>query len=181
MDKNHTSRWRLLDAVMFVMEQIALSSHIREHINVIRVDMESADKDTFDFLIKKLSDQEQLLQDSLEIRRKMMDEIHIAFKWDHEQRCSLKHAIGAYWYATEVLVAGNFDNGVMKYIQQKSYEQMVAILSLFVGEELVKCSRCLLDSINDKQTPIKGPDEKVLSKKVNNNLRKDGKRKSSSV
>ena len=67
---------------MFVMEQIALSSHIREHINIINVELDSEEHthEEFQILIKKLNDYNELLDSCLSMRRMMMEEIHNEFK-----------------------------------------------------------------------------------------------------
>jgi hypothetical protein len=62
----------------------------------------------------------------------------------------LKHAIGMYEYATEVLYATN--SAKAEVMQQDAYEIMVGTLSQFCGiDELIICSRCLDDALASRK------------------------------
>ena len=139
-----TSRWRLLDSINLICEEIALASHCQELINTYRIDIESAsDSETIKSLSDKIEDQEYILEQSIKIRRDVMSNVYDTYKWDHNLRCEVKHSIWAYQYATECLYA-NQDDWKRKYIQQLCYEKMIWILSKFCGvDEFITCSRCL--------------------------------------
>lgn len=157
----HTSRWRVIDAVNFIQEQIALASHCQELIHyydneIANLDAESHDMDPAspNNPILKRWVQEDLLASINIQRRSMMKMIEESFQWNHLHRCQLKHAIASYQFATEVLYAqseGKIWYPTFEFIQKKAYENMIGVLSLFTNqEEFVTCGRCLDDMLSSK-------------------------------
>lgn len=141
MDK--TSRWRLMDAVNLICEEIAFASHCQELINAYHIDLQWWDET----VIEKMIQQKDLLMISVDNRRNTMKYIYDKFQWDHHSWCSLKHAIGAYQYTTECLYA-NPDDGFWLAMQQSNYQKMVWVLSIFCWvDEFITCSRCLEDKL----------------------------------
>lgn len=151
-DTSQTSRGWLIDAVNLICEQIALASHCQELINTYTNEMGNEDDEvSIQALVSKIQLQEQILKTSLSIRREVMSRIYQTHPWDHNNWCSLKHAIGAYWYATECMYA-NPDDVIWQQFQQKCYGNMVGVLWLFCGlDELILCSRCLEDELAGKK------------------------------
>lgn len=136
-----TSRWRLIDAVNLIAEEIAFASHCQELINNAQQEWDT----------KTIDHQRDLLQNSINNRRKIMWMIKEKYK-DHNKNlwCSLKHAIWAYQFATECLYADQ-DNEHRREIQQNCFDQMVKTLTLFCWiDEIVTCSRCLEDMLITK-------------------------------
>lgn len=157
MDK--TSRGWLIDAVNLICEEIALVSHCQELINSYKFDMENAESwEEITKIMRKLEDQEDIMHSAINTRRSVMSVIYEEYKWDHNMRCSLKHAIWAYQFATECLYA-NPNSWTLKNLQQKCYEDMISILSLFCWiDEMVTCSRCLQDELDANKNKVKQVD-----------------------
>jgi len=145
-----TSRWRLLDAVNLMAENIALASHYQELLNVYRFDVDNAaDELQILELNTKIENINTLLSSCIKIRRDIMSEIDRQFQWDKQIWCAFKHSVWSYQYATECLYA-NQESLFRKDMQQKCYEDMVSVLWLFCGlKELIACSRCLEDQLLD--------------------------------
>lgn len=151
MDKKQTSRGRILDAVNLMCEQVAIASHCQELINIYTIDIKTFEEwkwVTVEDLTNKLMIQKNILEKSVSMRRSIMSKIAEMHPWDHHVRCSLKHALWLYQFATEVLYANPDDIFWIKQ-QQECYEIMIGVLWLFCGvKEFVTCGRCLEDELN---------------------------------
>lgn len=147
-----TSRWWLLDSIMFCIEQIALVSHLQENINVYVIDLQTTeDKEEKQKLMEKIQQQQEIRDNAIQQRRDMMSYIESEFDCDKHLWCCLKHAIAAYGYSTEVFYAWTSTLP----LQQEAYKNMISVLSLFVWEEMVQCSRCLQDALDSNKTKWK--------------------------
>lgn len=144
-----TSRLRVLDAVELIANQIALSSHCQELINELMSDYEL--EPTEDLSIK-IKNQQSILAQSIRLRRMVMENLLVSFESsDKELRCTFKHAVASYMYATECAhVSGQ--NIWREDIQQRAYIQMIQVLSMFLGVEVQLCGRCLQDILSYKQS-----------------------------
>lgn len=151
---NHTpppSRWRLLDAIQLIAEQIALASHCQELINEYTIKFQETPQEIE--LLTKRFEQMEILTSILQSRRELMAKIYQTHTGDHNQRCSLKHAIGIYQFATECLYANQADP-FRQDLQQKSYQNMIGILGLFCWiPGLITCARCLEDELAALRAP----------------------------
>ncbi len=148
-DNPKNARPDILDTIELIANQIAICSHFQELINVGRVDIEheeEAAKATE--MYEKTQKIEILLFHAVELRRKLMSQLEQEVAVDHKMWCAVKHAIASYQYATEVMYA---HNGKVKYEknQQEAYEQMIQVLSLWTGQEMVTCGRCWLDNMTE--------------------------------
>lgn len=143
-----TSRLRVLDAVELIANQIAISSHCQELINELMSDYELEPTEE---LSTKIKNQQSILAQSIGLRRMVMDNLLVSFESsDKELRCTFKHAVASYMYATECShVSGQ--NIWRETIQQRAYLQMIQVLSMFLGIEPQLCGRCLQDILSDKQ------------------------------
>ena len=144
-----TSRLRVLDAVELIANQIAISSHCQELINELMSDYELEPTEE---LSTKIKNQQSILAQSIGLRRMVMDNLLVSFESsDKELRCTFKHAVASYMYATECAhVSGQ--NIWRETIQQRAYLQMIQVLSMFLGIEPQLCGRCLQDILSDKQS-----------------------------
>lgn len=135
---SQTSRHWIIDAIELIANDIALASHYQELINS-RWDYQLSEKQSETVWL--------VLQSSIQRRRNLMSLIEKEFpKWDKKFWCALKHSIGIYIYATELLYANPLSLK-FKEIQQNAYEDMIIVLSLFTWKEINVCGRCLLDNI----------------------------------
>ena len=142
-----TSRLRVLDAVELIANQIAIGSHCQELINEYMADYDL--EPTEDLRIKLLH-QQNLLWQSISLRRMIMDNLLQSFEEsDKNFRCSFKHAVASYMFATECAHI-SCQNIWWEVIQQRAYYQMIQVLSLFLGIEPQLCWRCLQDILHDK-------------------------------
>ena len=150
-DTTQTSRWRILDSVSLIAEQIGLASHCQELINTYTHDLLNTLPEEIEEITNNIIIQKKILDQAIATRRQVMSEIFEAHQWDHYQRCSLKHAIASYGFSTECLYA-NPNNSNWVSIQQTCYENMIWVLWLFVWvEEFTVCSRCLEDELLAKK------------------------------
>jgi hypothetical protein len=118
-----TSRSRVLDLVELIWNQIALTSHLQEQYDT--------DNDPLTSI---------LLKNSIDIRRDAMSKLECV---NSEYRCALKHAIASREYALEC----SYANDSNKELSTLCTEQMYAILSKFLWEEITFCWRCLSDKL----------------------------------
>lgn len=145
----NTSRHWILDWLEMIANQIALSSHSQELLYNYYVDIKSTDSsDQYESIAKKIEKETKLLEESIEIRRNMMQNILDNFDWyDHDQWCKWKHALYVWCTATEVYYA-DINNSSKWLIAQHSYEQMITITSQILGlETLERCGRCMADKL----------------------------------
>lgn len=142
----NTSRMYVLDLVEAIINQIQLASHCQELLHFYFTEFKKEEDKKF---LELMDIQQELLDDSLIMRREMMNRLKTETS-DVKYWCSLKHAMSAYWFSLEVHYA-NPDDFQFKYMAQKTYEQMMIVLSLFMGlPEIVTCWRCLCDQIIEK-------------------------------
>ena len=144
----HTSRLRVLDAVELIANQIAISSHCQELINEYMSDYELEQTDE---LKQKIIDQQNLLSQSVTMRRMVMENLLETFESsDKNLRCTFKHAVASYMFATECAHAAT---AICRGdIQRRAYLQMIQVLSMFLGVEVQVCGRCLQDILSGKQS-----------------------------
>lgn len=142
-----TSRLRVLDAVELIANQIAISSHCQELINEF---MSDYDLEPTEELKQKIIDQQSILSQSITMRRMVMENLLETFESsDKNLRCTFKHAVASYMFATECAHA--MTAICREDIQQRAYLQMIQILSMFLGIEPQLCGRCLQDILLGKQ------------------------------
>lgn len=82
-----------------------------------------------------------------------MSQIESEFQTDKNLRCAMKHALASAQYAEEVYYAHISEESTDFYsmIVTRTYEQLIAIASLFLGlQEIVPCWRCLVDKLSEK-------------------------------
>lgn len=147
-----TSRQYILDLVEVIINQIQMSSHLQELINVSSIDMKSyIDEGKHDEALtenKKYIEYKYLLEDSIKIRRDSMEKLMKEFKGNYKYRCLFKHSLSSYWFMTEVQYATKWTYDTL---QQDCYEQMIKIISMFLElDEIVTCWRCAMDMLEDK-------------------------------
>jgi tRNA(Glu) U13 pseudouridine synthase TruD len=144
----HTSRLRVLDAVELIANQIAIGSHCQELINEYMSDYELEQTDE---LRQKIIDQQNLLSQSITMRRMVMENLLETFESsDKNLRCTFKHAVASYMFATECAQAAT---AICRGdIQRRAYLQMIQVLSMFLGVEVQVCGRCLQDILSGKQS-----------------------------
>ena len=141
-----TSRMYVLDLVEAITNQIQFASHCQELLHFYYTEYNKNEDKLFIWLMEI---QQDLLDNSIIIRRRMMERLKTETT-DEKMRCSLKHAISAYWFALETHYA-NPDDFEYKYLAQLTYEQMMKCLSIFMWlPEIVTCWRCLCDQILEK-------------------------------
>lgn len=134
-----TSREYILDLVEYISNQIAITSHLQELLN----DKYSEEDSEW------IHDLQELINNSINDRRKAMKKMLELFDWDKQYRCLVKHAIASWGYATEVMYADKDADYVI--LQHNSYEQMMKILSKFLkAPAMVTCWRCLQDILLEK-------------------------------
>lgn len=138
--EQQTSRNWILDAVELAGQLMAENSHLQEIQNSYGENPDVSEED------RMLCSSQIIVNNSL--RRKIMEEIGKG--WDHKYRCATKHAIFAYELACEVLYA-NPNNTDIQEIQDQCSKNMYAMLSKFMGMEMVMCGRCFDDALNEKQ------------------------------
>lgn len=149
MENPKNARPDILDTIELIANQIALSSHMQELVNVAVIDIETAEDDgiaKMHWAQKKLY--ETVLQGSVDLRRKIMQKLESEVAKNPKLWCAVKHVIASYQYATEIAYAHPEDIDYKK-IQQEAYEQMIQVLSTWTGEEMVTCGRCWLDALNE--------------------------------
>lgn len=149
MENPKNARPDILDTIELIANQIALCSHFQELINVLRVDIKSEEdevkgKEMFEKMNKLVG----LLNESVTMRRSLMTQLESEVAVDHTMWCAVKHAIASYQYATEILYA-HPKEVIYQVNQQRAYEQMIQVLSLWTGQEMVTCGRCWLDALNE--------------------------------
>ena len=123
----NTSRMYILDLIEAIINQIQLASHCQELLHFYYTEYQ-AKKDTT--LLSLMDIQQELLDNSIEIRRGMMKKLETE-STDKKMWCSVKHSLSAYGFALEVLYA-NPEDFEFKYLAQQTYEQLMKILSLFI-------------------------------------------------
>jgi len=142
-----TSRLRVLDAVELIANQIAIGSHCQELINEYITDYELEPSEE---LKQKIINQENILAQSISMRRMVMENLLEIFESsDKNMRCTFKHAVASYMFATECVQAAT--SICRSDVQQKAYLQMIQVLSMFLGVEPQLCGRCLQDILSGKQ------------------------------
>lgn len=145
-----SARPDILDTIELIANQIALCSHFQELINVGRVDIKSEDDaDVAKEMFAKVMQYTELLENAVELRRALMKKLEEEVAIDNKMWCSVKHAISSYQYATEIYYAHPEDNIYLRF-QQNAYEQMIQVLSLWTGQEMVTCGRCWLDALSEQ-------------------------------
>ena len=73
-----------------------------------------------------------------------------SFDVDMDYWCLLKHSIVVYQFSKEVRDT-NRNNEMYEELFLQASEYMYKILSLFLGTDIVKCWRCLLDAMEEKE------------------------------
>jgi tRNA(Glu) U13 pseudouridine synthase TruD len=142
------NRLRVLDAVELIANQIAIGSHCQELINEYMSDYELEQTEE---LKQKITNQQSLLSQSITMRRMVMENLLEIFESsDKELRCTFKHAVASYMFATECAQAAT--SICRGDIQRRAYLQMVQVLSMFLGVEVQVCGRCLQDILSGKQS-----------------------------
>lgn len=136
---NQSSRSRIVDAVEYIANNIAMISHLQEVIN-------SGDNE--EVTEEMISIARPRIQDLNESRRELMTEIKKLYNGNMHLWCALKHSIAMYGYATELLYA-NPDNIAFAKIQQWASETMYETLSQFIWQEVTTCWRCFNDEISE--------------------------------
>lgn len=143
-----TSRLRVLDCVELIANQIAIGSHCQELINEYISDYEL--EPTAE-LKQKIINQENIHAQAITLRRMAMENLLEIFESsDKNLRCTFKHAVASYMFATECLQAAT--SICWSDIQQRAYLQMIQVLSMFLGVEPQLCGRCLQDILSGKQS-----------------------------
>jgi hypothetical protein len=78
-------------------------------------------------MIDKVEKEKEILNQSIDLRRKMMNEILNTFEsYDKDQRCKWKHALYVRCTAVEVSYA-NRGNSALEHVALLAYEQMISI------------------------------------------------------
>jgi tRNA A37 threonylcarbamoyladenosine dehydratase len=88
----NTSRMYVLDLIEAITNQIQLASHCQELLHYYFIEYQ---KKQDPLLIEYMDIQQELLDDSIEIRRRMMNKLKTENS-DEKMWCTLKHAISAY-------------------------------------------------------------------------------------
>lgn len=139
-----TSRHRLLDAVELIWQQCALVSHCQEIIDSYWTSEEVT--------IEDVTLAEETIINCNSVRRNIMQNILLHFKWNKLYWCQVKHSVFAYELSCELLYA-DWNNISFLENQRKCAENMYKILSKFINQDVVVCWRCLNDAleVNDKK------------------------------
>ncbi len=145
MENKNSSRWRVLDAIELMVNQIAIVSHCQEVINELTIEYNSvSDPEDVTQVLRDIVTYEEVLTNALESRRDIQKMLMDEFSGNKKAWCLFKHAVAAYWYATEVKDAT--PDAVR--IQQKAYEDMIRIAGIFFWVEVeTDCARCLFDQL----------------------------------
>lgn len=135
---NQTSRSAIIDAIEFIANQISLASHYQEIIFSLQQEAEELpvkDAAAVAEISLQMDEVEQLLANSIALRRDMMSEIAAQYPHRKELRCAVKHVIGNYGYACELYYANlnTTSRGFYKKSLINSYRQMIATVSLWLG------------------------------------------------
>ena len=141
-----TSRNRLIDAIEYIANLIAYSSHLQELIDWYWTNWDILLED-FHFAVAEL-------ESSIQDRRDMMQLIKDQFKGNEKIWCKVKHAIAWYWYMTEILYA-DLNNSKIKELHESASKRMYRTVSKFIWWEVVACWRCLSEQIEVLKTEPK--------------------------
>ena len=133
-----SSRSRIVDAVEYIANNIAMASHLQELIN---------SSDNEEVTSEMIAIARPRIQSLNKSRRELMWEIRDLYNGNMHLWCALKHAIAMYGYATELLYADT-ENVAFARIQQWASETMYETLSQFIGEEVTTCGRCFNDELD---------------------------------
>ncbi len=136
-----TSRNWLIDAVEYIWQLLAYTSHMQEIIDWYWENEDITIED-FQFAVQEV-------QVATRQRREMMQVIMQVFEWNDKYRCAVKHSIFAYTLSTEILYS-DMNNKVFAEAQKTSSERMYKTISKFIWTEIVTCGRCLSDQIEKK-------------------------------
>lgn len=160
-----TSREAALDAIELITNQIALTSHCQELINTYSIDYEKEHyQSNKEKIAVKIDQQFEIMSKAIDMRRELTNQIKEEFDTEPKMRCSFKHAVAAYGFATELAYAYKDTDKAPFYqkFQQQSYEQLMKVASLFLWlEEILSCGRCLLEALQAKWRIIKPVEQQV--------------------
>lgn len=142
------SRGWIIDLVISIGQDLALTSHLQENLNKLQKDK--------DMNTQKIIDVESLLIATIEARRRKMaylveqsPEANLDF-W-----CSQKHQIFSWELDCEVWEA-TYSQEAQK-IMFDSYKRLAQTLSLFLGIDVIDCWSCLADRL--LSGVVQSPDE----------------------
>lgn len=153
MTETNSSRLPIIDIIECIAEIMAAQSHIMElytsTVNEFETNIQ--DDDVPDGYMEDMKIKiEELKEEYIELykqRKRLMNKLKDENGADMDYRCLLKHSIAIRQFSKEIRDTDrNNCEDEMNYIQ--SSERMYKTLSHFLqNEEIVKCWRCLLDSM----------------------------------
>lgn len=153
---NQTSRSFIIDAIEFITNQIWLTSHYQEIIFSLQQEIEELpvqDSATIAEISLQIDEIEQLLSNSISLRRDMMTEIWSQYPNRKEMRCAVKHVIANYGYSCELYYA-NLASPSRSFYRKNminSYRQMIATVSLWLWLDWIEiCWRCMADALESQ-------------------------------
>lgn len=148
----NSSRTPIIDIIECIGELIATQSHLSELYTstVHEIDVNEKEEHNEVYLQEKQEELARIKEeyvDTYRRRKKMMQILKDEYDANMDYRCLLKHSIGAWQYSKEIWDTDrNNIEYEMLYIQASEY--MYSVLSHFLGVEIVKCWRCLLDAMD---------------------------------
>lgn len=153
-EQKETSRTPIIDIVENIGETIAIQSHLSELYTstVHEVDVNLDENEDLVYMAEKEEELKEMKKEyeAAYKRRKMLMGI-LRDMWENtnmDYRCLVKHSIASRQYSKELRDTdrNNLDYETL-YIQASEY--MYSVLSHFLGVEVVKCWRCLLDAMSE--------------------------------
>lgn len=154
-EQTNSSRLPIIDIIECIAEIMAAQSHIMElytsTVNEFENNIQDDDVPNGYMEDTKIKI-EELKEEYIELykqRKRLMNKLKDENGADMDYRCLLKHSIAIRQFSKEIRDAdrSNYEDE-MNYIQ--SSERMYKTLSHFLqNEEIVKCWRCLLDSMSE--------------------------------
>ena len=148
--KSISSRSSVFDLVEAIFHEIAFQSHCNENIHNRMGDIKATNDDKeIRRLNSEIIELSYLLNESIQIRRDMMNKLKEQYGWNMEFWCTLKHAIASRWYINECFQSDTLYAMLLK----RETDKMVSILAKFLKMDITNCMRCLWDSILNNNTP----------------------------
>ena len=151
-ENKDSQRWAVTELLEVIANLIASYSHHYELYNNIQVDLsnpELFDKEQIEEMINKSKwHYDKLVYLLLERRNAMRLLKEMAKEYDWDCHCILKHSIALFQFASELL---NTDMDNLDYINlaENSSKYMYECASKYLWVDIVKCWRCLLDSLSE--------------------------------
>ena len=142
--KQLNSRNSVFDLVEAIFHEIAFQSHCNENLHDTMNDIEST-SDIWE--LTKLNENAEeinwLLNDSIQLRRDLMNKLKEQYVTNMNYWCALKHSIASWWYINECFQT---DTSYARLLKRET-DKMISTLAKFLWIDITNCMRCLWDSL----------------------------------